>query len=63
MCGLGEAVERQRELVEKAKRVGELITASQARLSTSEVSFSEELRGVYGKRRRARDASASGNNW
>ena len=25
--------------------------------------FSEELRGVYGKRRRARDASASGNNW
>ena len=45
---IAEAVERQRELVEKAKRVGELITASQARLSTTEVSFSEELRGMEG---------------
>lgn len=41
---IAEAVQRQRDLVQKAKKVGDLIAQSQVQLSASEVSFSEELR-------------------
>ncbi|QDZ20768.1 hypothetical protein HOP50_04g32900 [Chloropicon primus] len=43
-----ETVEKQTMLMDKAKKVRELISISQVRLSAKEVSFSEELRDMEG---------------
>ena len=72
-----EKLKASERKLEKAKKAGnaedeEKHAATDAAEESPEIvdaffrdapTFSEELRGVYKTRRRARDASVSGNNW